>query len=216
MKFSNLLYFICIGVASSTLTSTSVTDISKVQYETMMRMNKLANPCWKTALSKMDNQCSDFELQDKQRLALQLTKCHFDDAGRSSSVDQCDANHSVQYCLLSINEDIVFDVYTQFLINVDSICYYLQSGLWQEETQQLIQNLGEAATRLSTDLQQHAEESKNAHLAGEQQRLELVQIIDKVYNVLYALKSIWIHGWLYVVLFIIVIVQLCFNLKSKK
>lgn len=125
------------SAASFAYTAQQVFDDGKTAYNTLK--NRQDNQCWREAFSALDSNCKNFKLQDKQRLALQLTHCHLKDASRPST--RCNQAKDVYGCLASIRDDTSFNSYTSFFISVDSICHFLEADIWQQQTEILIQDL---------------------------------------------------------------------------
>ena len=109
------------------------------QFETMQEQAK-KNDCWRQAVQYLSQTCSTISrsVPRQQRLAIAFANCHWLSAGRRSY--ECTEDMSISQCTIEMT-DSAFDVYTQFYNHIEDACFYLQSGLWQENTEKLIGSL---------------------------------------------------------------------------
>ena len=120
--------------------------------------------CWRAALDSLDSTCSKLTDTRQMRLALSFANCHLESTGRQTY--PCTTAMDVKDC---INKDIMndsdFQIYTQFYTHANNLCYYLQSRLWQQQTETTINRLSstsqETVDKLEQSLDYHREmESK--------------------------------------------------------
>eukprot|EP00953_Heterococcus_sp_UTEX-ZZ885_P008869 5265-Heterococcus_DN1.PRE.21 len=112
--------------------------------------------CWKNAFSELKADCKGMTHFDKQRLALSLSNCHLEDSGRPTH--RCRSSTCVHTCLKRIKDDVAFGVFTQFFMQVEQTCHYLQAGMWQDRTELLI-------TALDSTAQGSLEAQREVHAA---------------------------------------------------
>eukprot|EP00953_Heterococcus_sp_UTEX-ZZ885_P034545 17880-Heterococcus_DN1.PRE.1 len=124
------------------------------------------SPCWKAAYQELDVSCREMSHTVRHRLALSLANCHLQESSRLSF--PCHPRAEIGYCLKELRDSTSFDVFTQFFMQVESTCYYLQSEQWQSSTENLIEDLGTAAKRtLVAQAEVHtALTDASAHLEG--------------------------------------------------
>lgn len=131
----------------------------KVKYEELQRESEYS-PCWRDALSTLDTTCRNMTDSTQRRLALALTNCHFENSGRETY--PCARDMNVKDCISKdIMGDSSFQIFTQFYTHANNLCYYLQSQLWQEQTETTINRLSdtshETVQKLEQSLDYHRE-----------------------------------------------------------
>ena len=99
------------------------------------RVQSVHHECWIAAVAFRSNQhtvsgaqfCSNLSDYEHKSLALSLTKCHLEGAGRE--IIRCSMNRfSEGICLQSLSQE-AFNVYTQFLLSTKQICATLTMEL---------------------------------------------------------------------------------------
>ena len=118
------------------------------------------NKCWRAALDSLDSTCKELTNTKQMRLALSFANCHLESAGRQ--VYPCPATRDIKECINKDRmEDTAFDIYTQFYTHSNNLCYYLQSRIWQQQTESTINRLSttsqETVNKLEQSLDYHRE-----------------------------------------------------------
>lgn len=134
--------------------------------------------CWAQLARDLSLGCEGMSHPDKQRLALRFANCHLVESARPAV--ECAEADSVRECLAGIREDLVFDVYTQFWISVDSSCFYLASEGWRETVAGLIRQLAEASHHAHEIMLRRQEEASQTHASLAERLRGLSGLIDMV------------------------------------
>ena len=125
------------------------------QFETY-REQATKDDCWRRAVSHLNETCRNMSQNSQQKLAIAFANCHWLSAGRRSY--ECTEDMSISECTEEMSES-AFDVYTQFYNHIEDVCFYLQSQLWQEKTEQLIGDLSDtshlAVQKMTESLERH-------------------------------------------------------------
>eukprot|EP00742_Colponemidia_sp_Colp-10_P006122 GILJ01006550.1.p1 GENE.GILJ01006550.1~~GILJ01006550.1.p1 ORF type:complete len:525 (-),score=79.49 GILJ01006550.1:180-1712(-) len=164
---SFVLLLLCMRATSLQFETTPSDTLlqGKTHYESLAVKH---SPCWKAALQELASSCRSMTDDDKRKLALALNNCHLEASGRERSL--CTAEMSVLECTQGL-PDTNFVTYTQFFNHADSICYYLQSSLWQQQTEHTINRLSSTADGVSEKLDQSLMANRQL-LNGQQMSLE--------------------------------------------
>ncbi|XP_062610580.1 uncharacterized protein LOC134272351 [Saccostrea cucullata] len=133
----------------------------RTQYEVLQRRSE--NPqygkCWTSTVAMIQEGCRHLTDVTQSRLALAYLNCFLEVQGRSPY--HCDETMSVKECLLDVTESDRTSL-TNFFTHTHSICYFLQSQIWHENTQNTITRLSQASDEVAenlaatTDLQREA------------------------------------------------------------
>ena len=118
------------------------------------------NPCWEKAVSKLKTSCKDMSDVEQSFLALDFSNCHLQKSGLKTYT--CDDTSDFQKCTQKMGSDIIaFNAYTEFFTHVTDACYYLQSEIWRQQTEETISQLGKTSedtlTRLKLSVEQQQE-----------------------------------------------------------
>lgn len=100
-------------------------------YKELERKTSNYGTCWKTALTKLDRSCNEFNEKAHCHLALSFSNCFLSNAGIEPC--QCTENLKIADCLKNYS-DRVFTVYMVFYMHTKSICHYLQQKNFQIES----------------------------------------------------------------------------------
>ena len=161
------LYLVLLHVTLSTLTSTqnipagslSVDNDRKVLGEKKLKeiQQKAGDSaCWKEAVSQLNSTCRLLSDIEQSRLAVAFANCHLGKSARQTY--PCTDSMSIEECTKDM-DPVAFQTYTEFFTHTGHICYFLQSELWQERTENVITRLSdtsdEAVAKLEEALEYH-------------------------------------------------------------
>ena len=162
-----LLYLLLLHVTLSTLTATqkipagslSVDNYRKVLGEKRLKeiQQKAGDSaCWKEAVSQLNSTCRLLSDIEQSRLAVAFANCHLGKSARQTY--PCTDSMSIEECTKDM-DPVGFQTYTEFFTHTGHICYFLQSELWQERTENVITRLSdtsdEAVAKLEEALEYH-------------------------------------------------------------
>jgi hypothetical protein len=120
--------------------------------------------CWYEAVIKLNSSCKAMNDKDQSRLALSLANCHLERSGRQTYA--CPTHKDIQYCTnRDIMDDLSFQVYTEFYTHAEHVCYFIQSQLWQANTEGTINRLSDVSTLAVAMLEEsltHHKELRNS------------------------------------------------------
>jgi septal ring factor EnvC (AmiA/AmiB activator) len=141
----------------------------------------------------MENSCRVLRVDDivRSKLAIAFTNCHLQKSGLSGYV--CTSDMTVHECTKDmLSSPIAFNTYTEFTGHVDNICFYIQSELFQQKTENLVNDLlsqSEAAinTMKEVDTKAHSlsqhldrsEKRQNEIIKAQQTLQNSVQIMNE-------------------------------------
>ncbi len=91
--------------------------------------------CWKNALKELEEGCKHLTDDLQRWLALQFTNCFLEKAGQTTY--PCENNDDISVCLSQMNNN-GFTAFTNFFTHTQSMCYFLQTQVWQEETENTV------------------------------------------------------------------------------
>ena len=133
------------------------------------------SPCWREVLEALNSTCRDLTDVKQTRLALIFTNCHLEKSGRETF--PCTEEMSIKECTsVSRMGDFAFGIYTQFYTHANNLCYFIQSRLWQEQTESTVNKLSqtsqEAVSKLEKSLEYHRElDSKQSQALKNQETI---------------------------------------------
>ena len=133
------------------------------------------SPCWKEAVSKLNSTCRLLSDIEQSRLAVAFANCHLGKSARQTY--PCTNSMSVEECTKDMDA-VGFQTYTEFFTHTGHICYFLQSELWQERTENVITRLSdtsdEAVAKLEEALKYHEmmDKKQNEALSNQDTILE--------------------------------------------
>ena len=112
--------------------------------------------CWKEAVSRLNSTCKLLSDIEQSRLAVAFANCHLGKSARQTY--PCTDSMSIEECTKDM-DPVGFQTYTEFFTHTGHICYFLQSELWQERTENVINRLSdtsdEAVVKLEEALEYH-------------------------------------------------------------
>ncbi|XP_029463523.1 uncharacterized protein LOC115094525 [Rhinatrema bivittatum] len=94
--------------------------------------------CWAQALRRVTAGCRQLSEEEQGKIALSFTHCHLQRSGRS--FPECKDGSSVRQCTQDM-DPVAFGAYTEFFTHTHSICYFLQSEVWQQEAEDTMSRL---------------------------------------------------------------------------
>ncbi|XP_061187441.1 uncharacterized protein LOC133195574 [Saccostrea echinata] len=155
-----LLMFVSCGVGVNEMDKTQYEE-GRTQFEVLQRrsQNPKYGKCWTNTVVLLQEGCKHLTDVTQSRLALSYLNCFLEIQGRTTY--PCDETVSVRECLLDVTESDRTSL-TNFFTHTHSICYFLQSQVWHENTQNTITRLSQASDEVAenlaatTDLQKEA------------------------------------------------------------
>ncbi|KAN0023377.1 hypothetical protein ACTFIU_011547 [Dictyostelium citrinum] len=113
----------------------------------LIKKNSVSNRCLEECMDILSNGCKDMDDLSKSRLAVKLTNCHLAKSGHQQY--PCRFDMSIQDCTSKMDQ-MAFVTYTNFYISTENICYYLSQELFQQRTEQSINNLVSSTHKTQT------------------------------------------------------------------
>lgn len=110
--------------------------------------------CWSNALSMLDTGCKHLNEDMQQSLAIEFSHCFLLKAGRPT--EKCASSEASSVCTRRMQPE-AFQAYTEFFTHTQNICFYLQSKLWQEQTENIINRLTDNSVVVSQQLENATE-----------------------------------------------------------
>ena len=132
-----------------------------------------SSPCWKEAVSRIDASCKDLTDLQQSRLAVEFANCHLDKSNRLTY--PCTNAMTIAQCTENM-DPVAFQTYTEFFTHTGHICYFLQSQLWQERTENVITKLSDSSNEVLGKL----EESLDYHRIIDDKQSEALKNQDKI------------------------------------
>jgi len=127
--------------------------------------------CWKTALAELEHGCGNLDEDVQSRMALGFANCFLQKAGLRTY--PCQKNRPVSDCLKNVDNN-AFTSYANFFTHTHNMCYFLQSQIWQEETDKTVNRLTVNSEKVGRSLEQsHSLQNEilsNQHLTIEYHR----------------------------------------------
>lgn len=91
--------------------------------------------CWKNALKELEHGCKHLTDDLQRFLALKFTNCFLEKVGQTTY--PCENDEDISVCLSQMNNN-GFTAFTNFFTHTQSMCYFLQTQVWQEETENTV------------------------------------------------------------------------------
>ena len=109
----------------------------RTRYSLIVRDSKMPRygSCWKEALSQLEKGCKQLTDDVQSRLALRFANCFLAKAGQATY--PCGGERPIDECL-SVMDVKGFTAYTNFFSDTRSMCQFLQTQVWHEETENTI------------------------------------------------------------------------------
>ena len=144
------------------------------------------SPCWKEAVSRLNSTCKQLSDVEQSRLAVAFANCHLGKSGRPTYL--CEDAMTIEDCTKDMDA-VAFQTYTEFFTHTGHICFFLQSELWQERTENVISKLsdtsGKVVSKLEESLEYHRvmDGKQNDALSNQEKILEqdrkIARTLDK-------------------------------------
>ena len=177
-------------------------SLGQERYESLQRESTMPRfgPCWKDALQELESGCRHLTEDLQHRLALSFTNCFllkFDKV-----IYKCNPQEEFASCTKDMTAD-AYNTYVEFFTHTQNMCYFLQSQVWQEETDITIDRLADSSKHVanqlenSSKLQSEVIEKQNLSLKNQeifmQRGAELKEMLEdsklSVHNMLSEFKD---------------------------
>ncbi|XP_060072757.1 uncharacterized protein LOC132552588 [Ylistrum balloti] len=135
--------------------------------------------CWRGAITVIEKGCKQLTHVVQSRLALSYLNCFLADQDRP--IYPCDLDQSVASCTKYMS-DVDRGSFTTFFTYTQNICYFLESQVWHQETEQTITRLAHSSEDVADRLE---ESSKMQESMINQQNLTIQNqeiILEKAVN----------------------------------
>jgi hypothetical protein len=107
-------------------------NIEKFAYRSRLPRN---GECWQAALANLRTSCAELTEDVQSRLALSFTSCFSDMLGLPNYV--CELTDPIKDCIKSMDDQGI-NSFRQFFLHTMDMCHYIQSELWQIETDRAV------------------------------------------------------------------------------
>ncbi|XP_033745388.1 uncharacterized protein LOC117330929 [Pecten maximus] len=180
LVFSNTLMICMCGPGFTDIDRSKYED-GKSRFEVMDSHSRIPKygHCWKGAIAVIQEGCKHLTHIMQSRLALSYLNCFLEDQGLSTY--PCSADEPVSSCTKYMT-DVDRGSFTTFFTYTQNICYFLESQVWHQETEQTITRLAHSSEDVADRLE---ESSKLQEAMITQQNLTLQNqeiILDKAAN----------------------------------
>jgi len=117
--------------------NTGKMESGKKEMEMLVKRSKLpqVGDCWKEALENLRVSCSELNDEMQSRLALAFTSCYTEMIGSPNYM--CERSTPVKTCLGTLDK-AEKDIFRDYFLHTQDMCYYLQSEIWQQETDRAV------------------------------------------------------------------------------
>lgn len=149
----------------------------KEKYEALRAEAKIPrySKCWTGALEAVEIGCKRLTDETQHRLALAFANCFLQRSGRDTY--PCELTEDIGKCTGTMKPE-AYNTYTEFFTHTQNICFFLQSQVWQEQTEKTISRLSENSAVVaqqiedSSSLQQEIMKKQNDSLENQEQLLQ--------------------------------------------
>ena len=125
--------------------------------------------CWEETISRLRDDCKRLTDVGQSRLAIAFANCHFEKSGLKTYT--CSENESIEECTREMAKSVLaFNTYTEFYTHTSDICFYLQSKVWQQKTEDTINKLSSTSNMVANQLEASLTNQKNI-LEGQESSL---------------------------------------------
>lgn len=127
-------------------------QVGKTKYEMLLTDAKMPRygPCWKKALQDLETGCQQLTDDEQSYMALQFANCFLAKAGQTTY--PCSRDQVLSECLKDMDHK-AFSTFSDFFTHTHNMCYFLQSQVWHEQTEQTISRLSTASAQMSRNLE---------------------------------------------------------------
>ncbi|XP_055638825.1 uncharacterized protein LOC129776905 isoform X2 [Toxorhynchites rutilus septentrionalis] len=141
----------------------------KNDLEQKSRLPRYGN-CWMQSLEHLRNGCRILTDSIQVDMALRLTDCFLEMSGQDRLNCVSERTESLKRLCMSEMGDQPFAVYSDYFIQAQDMCFFLESQKWQQEAENTIDTLNSKSKEISEWLNAA---SKIQHVILEQQKAEL-------------------------------------------
>lgn len=112
----------------------------RMQYEIIQLDSRMPRygECWKAALQNLQRGCKQLDDDVQSRLALAFANCFLEKAGMRTY--PCQEHLELADCLKNVDSN-AFATFSNFFTHTQNMCYFLQSQIWHEATQETVNRL---------------------------------------------------------------------------
>ncbi|TRY63670.1 hypothetical protein TCAL_08682 [Tigriopus californicus] len=142
----------CVSLSLDSGTREERLQVGKKKYEMLVTDAKMPRygPCWKKALQALETGCQNLTDDEQSYMALQFANCFLAKAGQTTY--PCSRNQVLSECLKDMDHK-AFTTFSDFFTHTHNMCYFLQSQVWHEHTEQTIARLSAASAQMSSNLE---------------------------------------------------------------
>ncbi|XP_054163912.1 uncharacterized protein LOC128961678 [Oppia nitens] len=138
------------NVPKFTETSKQLYETGKNMFEVMAKKETMYGNCWRNAIQSLDTNCKHLTEESQSRLAITFANCFLEKSGQKTY--PCNERQDIKECFKHIDNRF-FDSYTEFFTHTQSICFYLQTELWQQKTESTVDKLTQTAANVKNRLE---------------------------------------------------------------
>lgn len=147
------------------------------QYETIQKNSRMPrySECWLRSLEELETGCKQLTDDLQHRLALHFTNCFLLKGARETY--PCDSAQELSECTRDMKSE-AYNLYAEFFTHTQNICFFLQSQIWQEETENTVHRLADNSAKVaqqiadSSNLQEEMMKQQNQTIANQRMMLE--------------------------------------------
>jgi len=123
----------------------------RAQYEMVSRESSRPKygTCWTHALKDLETGCKNLDDEVQSRLALNFANCFLAKSGQNTF--PCQPDTPIEACLQEVDNN-AFTAYSNFFTHTQNMCYFLQTQVWQEDTEATINSLASNSAKVSESL----------------------------------------------------------------
>jgi len=123
----------------------------RAQYEmaTREKSRPKYGTCWTKALEDLESGCKNLDDEMQSRLALNFANCFLAKSGQKTF--PCPNGNPIQSCLEEVDNN-AFTAYSNFFTHTQNMCFFLQSQVWQDDTEATINSLASNSAKVSESL----------------------------------------------------------------
>lgn len=122
----------------------SLLEEGRQQYNLVQKKTSIPSfgNCWKDAVASLHQGCQHLDDNTQSGIALEFANCFLQGAGLARH--ECTTGDTAakwnKLCLSKMSER-AFIAYTEFFTHTQSMCFFIMSQLWHEETEKTIDRL---------------------------------------------------------------------------
>ena len=122
------------------------------KYEALKKEAKMPKygPCWTQALEDVEHGCKELTDDMQHYLSLKFTNCFLLKTGRTNY--PCDGPEDVTQCTRDMTPE-AYNVYTEFFTHTQNICFFLQSQVWQQKTEDTVNRLKDSSETVAQQIE---------------------------------------------------------------